>query len=114
MTFLSKQSHLKRFGQLEVTHTQIRDLLDAAAGVEHRCQQSIVAASLHSGPVDSLENRVDLLIFQVVDGSLFGALEGNAENSLGQFETLWIARGHKMKKRMNGRKPHVSRGHAVL
>src|SRR5580700_3130070 len=109
-----KQSHLKRLGQLEITHAQIRDLLDAAASVEHRCQQSIVAASLDSGPVDGLENRFDLVIFQVVDGSLSGALEGNAEDTLGQFEMLWITRGHKMKKRMNGRKSHVSRGHTVL
>src|SRR5579864_1601711 len=92
----------------------IRDLLDATAGVEHRCQQSIVAASLDSGPVDGLENRVDLFILQVVDSSLSGALEGNAEDTLGQFEMLWVARGHKMKKRMNGRKSHVSRGHTVL
>src|SRR5579863_1150567 len=70
----SKQSHLKRLGQLEITPAQFRDLLDASAGVEHRCQQCIVAASLHSGPVDGLENRVDLLILQVVDRSLSGAL----------------------------------------
>jgi hypothetical protein len=44
---------------------------------------------------------------------LSGALEGDAEHTLGQFEMLWITRGHKMKKRMNGRKPHVSRGYTV-
>src|SRR5215468_6439268 len=100
----SKQSRLKRSGQLEIANAQICDLLDADAGVEHRCQQSVVAASLDSGTVDGLENRVDLLIFQVVDGSLSGALEGNAEDPLGQFEMLWVTRGHKMKKRMDGRK----------
>ena len=91
----SKQPHLKGFGQLEITDAQIRNLLDPAAGIEHRCQQSIVAASLDRGPVDGLENRVDLLIFQVVDGSLSSALEGNAEDTPGQFEVLWITRGHK-------------------
>lgn len=99
---------------MEITYAQIRGLLDAAAGVEHRCQQRVVAVSLDSGPVDGLENRVDLLIFQVVDGSLSGAFEGNAEDTLGQFETLWVTRGHKMKQRMNGRESHVSRGHTVL
>ena len=100
----SKQPRLKRPGQLEIAHAQICNLLDAATGVEHSCQQSVVAASLDSGPVDGLENRVDLLIFQVVDSSLSGALEGNAEDTLGQFEMLWVTRGYKMKKCMNGRK----------
>jgi hypothetical protein len=27
---------------------------------------------------------------------------------------LWIPSRHKMKERMNGRKPHVSPGHAIL
>src|SRR5215831_5702405 len=90
-----KQPRLKRPVQLEIAHAQICDLLDAATGVEHSCQQSVVAASLDSGPIDGLENRVDLLIFQVVDSSLSGALEGNAENTLGQFEMLWVTRGHK-------------------
>src|SRR6516164_9578747 len=93
----SKQPRLKRLGQLEIAHAQICDLLDAATGVEHGCQQSVVAASLDSGPVDGLENCIDLLIFQVVDSSLSGALEGNAEDTLGQFEMLWITRGYKMK-----------------
>src|SRR5215831_16262326 len=110
----SKQPRLKRPGQLEIAHAQICDLLDAATGVEHSCQQSVVAASLYCGPVDGLENRIDLLIFQVVNSSLSGALEGNAEDALGQFEMLWVTRGYKMKKRMNGRKSHVSRGHTVL
>src|SRR5207247_10886009 len=42
------------------------------------------------------------------------ALERNAEDTLCERDMLWIARGHKMKERMNGREPHVSRGHAIL
>src|SRR5207247_4582902 len=42
------------------------------------------------------------------------ALERNAEDTLCERDMLWIARGHKMKEHMNGREPHVSRGHAIL
>ena len=41
--------------------------------------------------------------FQIIDGPLSRALEGNAENALGQLEMLWIPRGHKMKEGVNGR-----------
>jgi hypothetical protein len=82
MTFLPKHPHLKRLGQLEIASAQVRDLLHAAAGVEHRRQQSVVAASQRCGSIDCFENRITLLVFQVINGPLSCALEGNAQNTL--------------------------------
>ena len=70
--------------------------------------------SLACGSVDCFENRVDFLVFEVVDGPLTCALEGNAQNTLRQFQVLRIPRRHKMKERMNGRKPHVPCGRAIV
>src|SRR5215469_61673 len=98
----AKQSGLKRFGQLEITGSQISYLLDTAAGVKHRRQQSVITATLQRGPVDGFENRIDLLVFQVIDGPLSCAFERNAQDSLRQLEMLWIPRRHKMKERVNG------------
>jgi hypothetical protein len=99
---------------LKITSAEIRNLLDAATGVEHRRQQSVIAASLQGAPVDRFENRVNLLVFQVIDRPLSRTLEGNAKDALGQGEILWISRGHKMKERMNGGKSNVSRGNSVF
>ena len=49
------QFHLKDLGQLEIAGTQVRDLLDAPAGVKHRRQQSVVTASLRYAAVDRPE-----------------------------------------------------------
>src|ERR1044072_3667598 len=88
----AKQSHLKRLSQLEIAGTQVSDLLPSAAGIEHRCEQSVVTASLWCGPVDRRENRVNLLVFQVINRPRSCALEGNAQNTLRQFEMLRIPR----------------------
>ena len=48
---------------MEITGAQVGDLLDAAAGVEHGRQQSIITAALRRGPVDRFENGVNLLVF---------------------------------------------------
>jgi hypothetical protein len=69
---------------------------------------------LQGAPVDRFENRINLLVFQVIDSPLSRALEGNAKDTLGQREMLWISRGHKMKERMNGGEPNVSRGNSVF
>jgi len=92
---------LKGLGQLEITGAQIGDLLDAGAGVEHGRQQSIITAALRRGPVDRFENGVNLLVFQVIDGSLSRAFKRNAEDALGQLEMLRITRRHKMKERVD-------------
>jgi hypothetical protein len=99
---------------LEITSAQIRDFLDAATGVEHRRQQSVITASLQGAPVDRFENCINLLVFQVIDGPLSRALEGNAKDALGQREMLWVPRSRKMKERMNGGEPNVSRGNSVF
>jgi hypothetical protein len=41
---------------------------------------------LQGGAVDGFENRVNLLVFQVIDGPLSRALKGNAEDALGQLD----------------------------
>jgi len=105
----AEQSRLKRLGQLQVAGTQIGDLLHAGPSVEHRGQQSIVAASLWSSPVDRLQNGIDLFVLQVVDGSLLCALERDADDSLSQVQMFGIPRSHETKERVNGGEPDVSR-----
>ena len=105
---------MKGPGQLEITGTLIGDLLDAATGVEHGRQQSIITAALRGGPVDRFENRVNLLVFQVIDGPLSRAPKGNAEDALGQFEMLRITRRHKMKERADRGEADISGGDAIL
>ena len=80
----AKQSYLKGFGYLEITSSQIRDLLHAAAGIEHRRQQSVITASLQGGPIDGFENRVNFSVFQVIDGPLSCSLEGKCRGPVGQ------------------------------
>ena len=69
---------------MQITDTQAGDLLDTTAGVKHRRLESIIPVPLHRGPVDGVESRVDLLIFQVVDGSLPSTFEGDAKDVLMQ------------------------------
>src|ERR1019366_1734198 len=73
-----------------------------------------VTAALQGGPVDRFENRVNLLVFQVIDGPLSRALKGNAQDALGQLQMLRITRRHKMKKRVDSGEADISRGDAIL
>jgi hypothetical protein len=88
--------------------------LNASSGIEHGGQQCIVAGTLSGGPVDGLEYRVDLLVLQIIDHSLPGTFEWDAEDPLRQFQVLGVPGGDEVKERMYRGKPDVARRHAVL
>src|SRR5437879_8228308 len=67
VTFLpafAKQPHLKRLGQLEVTSTQISNFLHSGSGIKHGGQESVVATSFRSGPVNGFQNGSEFFPLQ--------------------------------------------------
>jgi len=66
------------------------------------------------GPLNGLENRVDLIVFQVINRPLCRALEWNPQDTLCEIEMLGVSCRNKTKKRMDGREPHVARGRAII
>jgi hypothetical protein len=58
--------------------------------VEVAMAQFVVRNIENAVKVDRFENGVNLLVFQVIDGSLSRAFKRNAEDALGQLEMLRI------------------------
>jgi hypothetical protein len=114
LSSLTKQPHLEGSSQLQIADAHVRDFLDATAGVEHHREQRVVSAPLWCGPLNGLENRVYLIVFQVINRPLCCALEWNPQDTLCEIEMLGVSRRYKTEKRVDGREPHVARGHAII
>jgi len=105
---------LKRLVKLQIAEAQVRDFLNASAGVEHGGKQGIVTGALSCGPVDSLEDRIDLLVLQIIDDSMPSTFKWNAEDPLREFQVLGIPGCDEVEERMYGRKSDVARRHTIF
>jgi hypothetical protein len=95
---LTKQSHLKGLGQLQITDAQVQDLLNASAGVEEDSQQSVVTPPVERRLIHSGEDQFDLFILQIFNGALAGALEGNGQYPLTLLKSVGISGGRVAKE----------------
>jgi hypothetical protein len=102
--------------QLRIRGTQVEDLLDAGAGIEHRGEQRVVAATVTRGAIDGQQGALDFGVLEVLDHARGAArrgaaLERDREDVLTLLEMLGMDASDKPEKGVNGRQPDIpSRG----
>jgi hypothetical protein len=110
---LANQSNVKGFEQLEIADSQIDDLLDPRAGVEHGGEQRVIALALDGTAIDRSEHCQDLLVLQVLNRPRAGALEWNGEDSLTLLQAIGTSPCKKGEEGVDGCEADVPRGRAV-
>jgi len=110
---LSEEAHLEGAEELEIAGADVEHLLHASSGVEHRDEKGVVAAAVALGAIDGLENGLDLVVLEVLDGAVAGPLEGNGENSLALLESVRTTEREVTEERVDGRQSHVAGRYAV-
>jgi hypothetical protein len=84
-TFAEKTNLRKRF-QLQVPDAECDDFLDSGASIEDDSEQHVIATSIGHGTIYATEHRLNLIVFQVVNGAGTCALEGNGKNTLAMLD----------------------------
>ena len=56
----AEEPHVGWRNELHIRGAQVEDLLDAGAGIEHRGQQRVVAATVTRGAIDGQQGGLDL------------------------------------------------------
>jgi hypothetical protein len=84
--------------QLHIRGTQVEDLLDSGAGIKHRGQQRVVAATVTRRAIDGQQGGLDLGVLEVFDDARGAALERDREHALTLLEMLGMDAGDNRKK----------------
>src|SRR5271157_1623882 len=105
---LAEQPHLERSLEPKVANAEIQDLLHPRSGVEHRRKECVITPAIERRAVDRIEDRLDLLVLEVVDRAGSGAFEGNCQDPLTVAEVLGIAGCEVAEEGMNRRQANIS------
>src|SRR2546425_2689677 len=115
-SFLSpfaEQAKLKWLHELQVVGAEVDDLMHACTGIEHCCEQGVVAAPKRVRAVDSSKDSFDLGTVQVFDDPLLCPFERNSEHSLGFHQLLWMVGANITKESVDGGEANVACRDAV-
>jgi hypothetical protein len=97
----------KRF-QLQVADTECNDFLHPGAGIEHGGEQRVIATSIDHGSIHAGEHRLNLIVFEVVNGAGTGALERDGKHTLAMLDPRWVRGSAVSEKSVNGCQPDIS------
>ena len=100
--------------RLKVANLKVYDLLNTPTCIEHRREESVVSDTLLGRPFDRLQDRVNLVIFQVIYGPARRALEWDGDHFLREIQLLGVPRCYVTEERMNGRQPYIACRHTVI
>src|ERR1700677_4403957 len=109
------QSDLIGRVQAQVLLAQIEDLLHSSTGVEHQCEERIVAAALNRAAIDTLKERVEFLALEILDRRLsLAALKGNGQDGLELRQGIGPLLNKKASQSVQRRQARITSTHAVV
>jgi hypothetical protein len=103
-----------RADQLDVAWAQVKDFLDARAGVEHGGEEGVVAASVEGGTVHGPEDCLDFVVLEILHRAGARPLEGHGEDPLALLKSIGVAGGDVAEERVDGGETDVAGPRAIL
>jgi len=60
-----------------IAYAEAHDFLNSRTGIEHCCEERVIATTVNSVPINCGEHSVNLVKFEILDGTGSRALERN-------------------------------------
>jgi hypothetical protein len=93
---------------MQVADTKRDDFLHPGAGIEHGGKQRVIATSIGRGSIHAREYRLNLIVFEILNGAGTGALEGDGKHPLAMLDPRGVRGRTVSEKGVNGCQPDVS------
>jgi hypothetical protein len=106
---LPKQANMRRSLKTHVRHTNRDDFLNPRPRIKHRREERVITATVNGSPINSVQHRLNLIEFEVLDCTGTRTFERHRQNSLTEFQLLWMLRSTISKERVNRGEPDISR-----
>jgi hypothetical protein len=108
------EADLERAHELEVAWPDVENLLHAGSGVEEREEERVIATTVRSRAVWSIEDSTDLASLEILDETRPCPLEGHGEDALAELHLLGPVHHRVARERMNSSEAGVARRCAVF
>src|SRR5256884_8461419 len=102
------ETNLRKCFQLQVANTECDDFLHSGAGIEHGGEQRVIATSVGRGSIHASEHRLNLIVFEVLNGAGTGALERDGQHTLAMLDPQGGCGSAGSEKSVNGCQPDIS------
>src|SRR5438876_8396368 len=78
------------------------DVCSSDLGIEHGGEQRVIATSVGRGSIHASEHRLNLIVFEVLNGAGTGALERDGQHTLAMLDPRGVCGSAVSEKSVNG------------